>query len=1380
MTNDIKIQLVDTNQGFLDLKENTDIPINMAVADIKNITSRKGTFSKTIKLAGSKNNNILLNNYFDVNVIEGTFNINTLQKCIVLENNIPIVENAYLQLIAVNKIQSTNQHDALVEYDVVIKNNASDFFTKIGNGELTDLDFSGYDHTYNSTNVTASFSNDYTDVYKYVMPYNFSAYDYNLKEWLPGIYAIQYWDRIFSNAGYEYEWTSLASDNIRFDKLIIPYNGDSPKLTEEEQILYKVIADLSAPDTITFTPPVGNPSSFSDQIIIDNEIQDNNNDYDPVLGEYDTPLYVASSNLINIKVDIDFDVILTNTNLLTATLTQTSGQPSLVGRLRVTPMLFIRKNGNPYMQKALTGTVPAYFTLDEGSTLPNGDTTIYSGNIIIDQPCNNLIPGDILTTEIGLFIEQANANAPVSYKNGSTLIQVNEKIVVNNLTMTIDPGINTFSFGTNITLNSFIPKKIKQSDFIKSIIQMYNLYIDVDKTNPNKLLITTRDDYYDAGTITNWTKKLNKEKDQNIQFLPDLTSKKVILTYKEDPSDLVQTGYKETVNEIYGQQEFTFDNEYIKGVETKELIFSPTPVDRTSFGAIAPYINGAAPKNNIRILYDGGIFSCGLYAIIDYPGTLTQNTTYPLFSHFDLPENPTFDINFGICDYYFYNNYGTLTNNNLYNLHWRRTLNQINSNKLLTAYFDLNANDIHDLNLNAKIRIDNSYWNINKIIDYNPNVPGPTKVELISIDDELALAPFKTRPNINIYVGDNAAAMRFKMEQRRFDVNNVLAAPNDVQGINNYISPDSFGSIIRGDNNDIQTRSVMVLGYNNQVIDSANNSIVLGDDNIVTQPNSIYAESIFASEGIIGNNSLSITYADLATLKAAEELIPSQIYYITDKDIYLQATSISSLSSQGIRNQWVVKDSLYTPNTVAGTPNLVYTGIYGQGITAGSYPVSDGTNEYYAIWGGQLWIRLTVGTDGAPVDNITLDPTSWILVTPSTTTNDYRSFTISYDFEYDFVWTQEDWKGNKLHFDFGLVYDLKYNDWGSETIYENHSSNILNNYIDSTTTANIFYNNIIGLILNNSNTDIIGYNSNIGSIALNSNDGSITYNSNNGDIYDNSNVGIIYNNSNNGYIYGNSNTGSIDNNSNNNYISFNSNTSFIRNNSNDGFIYNNSNTGFIRENSNTGDISNNANANIGNNANAGDIDSNTSNVAVITENSNAGSISNNDISASITKNSNLGSINNNTSNITSIDQNSNTGNIGSNSNVGIIRDNSNTGNILGNSNNGGIIENSNNSNIETNSNDGSITRNSNTGIIIDNTFNGAITLNENNGDISFNTSTGANTMSITYNVNNGDITYNNNTANITINNNNNNGYIGLPGGPAVNRGANITGVIVNL
>ena len=52
-----------------------------------------------------------------------------------------------------------------------------------------------------------------------------------------------------------------------------------------------------------------------------------------------------------------------------------------------------------------------------------------------------------------------------------------------------------------MTCNSALPTKIKQKDYLKSIIQALNLFIDVDPVNPNNLIIESFNDFYNGDII---------------------------------------------------------------------------------------------------------------------------------------------------------------------------------------------------------------------------------------------------------------------------------------------------------------------------------------------------------------------------------------------------------------------------------------------------------------------------------------------------------------------------------------------------------------------------------------------------------------------------------------------------------------------------------------------------------------------------------------------------------------------------------------------------------------------------------------------------------------------------------------------------------------
>jgi hypothetical protein len=771
--------------GVLDVRQDVSFPLTFSVGEIRDITKRTGTFSKTIVLAGTDNNNQLLNHYYDVNISAGTFDISKLTYCQVTQNDVVILDNAVLQLIAVNKSQLTDAHEQIVNYEVLIKDTKAELFTAITNAELTDLDFSDLNHFSNSSAIIGSFGFTQANGYKYVLPYDTDAL-YNVRQIKPAIYAKTYFDRIFANAGFTYTWTDLQ--NARFDKLLIPYNGDENQIDWND---YKVEARAEWLTTNT-QPTNGTFAQFQETIDGFTELLDPQNLFDPVTGEYSAPTNTdpAASQSYEFKVTIQYDLIFDNQSASAA-------RPFSSSQVGYFP---VSRSFTPFV-KALsptqTGTIGQLTPVVIDDYIPSGVTTYGTyANVVITSPSGYINTSDILTMAVGVLSSTASG-ALISWRTAAGVpAQVDINVDVLDLRLEILPNSNTQPIGGFLTMNQYVPQKIKQSDFVKSIFQMYNLFIDVDPSAPNNLILTHRDEYYDNGTERDWTYKLAKDREQNLEFLPDVSNKRLILTYKQD-TDSPNTLYFDATREIYGQQEYIFNSEYVKDVDTKELIFSPTPIAQTTFGAVVPMIDGQAPKTNIRILYDGGEQTCGSYDIIDGGLTGTYGvTTYPAITHFDNALTPSFDINFGTCDFYYYNPQ-TLTNNTLYNMYWRRTINQINDGKMLTAFFYLKENDIHGLKLNDKIRIDNSWWNINRVIDYNANTDGLTKVELISVDSELELAPFITNTGNPTPSPTTEAALNSVLRSSTISGNVILeGAQVAVYGRGNTIAQGVRGVVI--------------------------------------------------------------------------------------------------------------------------------------------------------------------------------------------------------------------------------------------------------------------------------------------------------------------------------------------------------------------------------------------------------------------------------------------------------------------------------------------------------------------------------------------------------------------------------------------------------
>jgi hypothetical protein len=116
---------------------------------------------------------------------------------------------------------------------------------------------------------------------------------------------------------------------------------------------------------------------------------------------------------------------------------------------------------------------------------------------------------------------------------------------------------------------------------------------------------------------------------------------------------------------------------------------------------------------------------------------------------------------------------------------------------MLTAYFNLREDDIQSLKLNSKVRIDNSWWTINKVIDYDCNANNLTKVELMSADTEIDLAPFKKADVTPTTIGDLSTHTGSIHWDNTF-VGNVIpnTSTSAIYGQGNVIQPGVNGIIV--------------------------------------------------------------------------------------------------------------------------------------------------------------------------------------------------------------------------------------------------------------------------------------------------------------------------------------------------------------------------------------------------------------------------------------------------------------------------------------------------------------------------------------------------------------------------------------------------------
>jgi hypothetical protein len=431
----------------------------------------------------------------------------------------------------------------------------------------------------------------------------------------------------------------------------------------------------------------------------------------------------------------------------------------------------------------------------------------------------------------------------------------------------IDVENNAVLEQMELDFNSIVPS-VGMKDLLTSTFKMFNLFVEVDPNNENNLLIETRDTFYSQGVTKDWTYKLARDNDITLEPLGVLTDNEYIYTYKED-GDYYNQRYQNNRGHAYGRARLEVDNDFVQSSKEVEVIFSPTPlVNDNPSNRIIPKIYDADTEEgykpteaNIRVLYYGGLLPSNptwdFVRLQDAPlnqpsnAIWTAQSTYPYAGHWDNPITPTLDINFGLVLELYYQSNGftgtvQVTNANLYNLYHRNYINEITDkdSKVMTALFYLDPTDINTLDFRDQIVIDNAYWRLNKVMNYNPFKEGLTKVELIKIKEPVTFSKGSKNLNSGGFLGaerlpnpsteiktngNKYPPFQGKVSGRENNVGHSVTAFK-VVGSNNTIGEGSRNIVILGDGNEVKggLHNVQLINTNGVTITESNTTFING------------------------------------------------------------------------------------------------------------------------------------------------------------------------------------------------------------------------------------------------------------------------------------------------------------------------------------------------------------------------------------------------------------------------------------------------------------------------------------------------------------------------------------------------------------------------
>jgi len=728
----INVEILLKGLGYLELDSNLTnefgIQLVFNVDDLKDISGRKSNYSKTIKVLGTDINNKLFTFAFDIQS-DGTFDITLKQDCILFINRNPIIVG-YISLkqIEKNYIGGTYQ----IIYSINIFDEIINFFDDLGEKKLIDLNFeSGFtfqgitypvgDHIFNYTNVINSIYSgiSFQNIYEYPLV----NYNYNLiggKKWpyqsvglselRPSIYYRTIIDKIFYDAGYTYisEFLDGTTHDGLFDRILNIYNGT--------QLMTNVNCCLFMTGPVTIIEP--------------NYIKDlTKNDYYLGGSVYDFYHYELDENF--------FYSGGTGTGTFPAT---SCIRVPLDGIYTV--KFYIDIETSPHTGTELTFykySVDDYNT--SGMIAPEEwQITLYGTGGTYEFSGLTLVKDDLLD-----FFIRSSTNPFVCKNMAMELIYV--------------PDSENFvdKRDTTLQLNEFLPD-MKQSDFIRSLISEFNLYIWPDKLDEKILHVEPRDDFYKQGSTIDWTNKVDYSKSFLIENLNDLLKKKI--TFKnQEGDDLYNTQYKDKYSIVYGEKDIEINNNLIKDESIIETEYQS--IQFYFHGYVAPWFNKIIPVliPDLEVNYYSEMTEklpmIGLIYSEDYDYTYWKligdhnapMTTVKYITHVDTLGGNVYDLNFytqhQLDESSIYNLLIDYNDRNCYNEFWKNYVENItnkNSRKL-TCYINLNLKDILQMDFRNTIFIDGQFYYLQEI-NYDPSRQESSKCIFIKIVEPVELGSF--------------------------------------------------------------------------------------------------------------------------------------------------------------------------------------------------------------------------------------------------------------------------------------------------------------------------------------------------------------------------------------------------------------------------------------------------------------------------------------------------------------------------------------------------------------------------------------------------------------------------------------------------------------
>ena len=713
-----------------DLDTFETIPFRVDVSAIQNseIGNVFGVASQTIELPGSKINNTFFNAAFNVNspIVKG---FERSVPCQVLQSGAEVFTgNLILNEVITDGVSDTT-------YSVTLVNESVDFAEKIKETYLSNLDFSDLTHPYTITSVTSSWEDGIAsgDVYYPLADYGLDGTDsavtpiqfggtpgkidntntpMQISQFKPSVRVKAIMDRIFDSAGYQYESTFFDSAEFQTIYTLTTAN-DKLGITNNQSQDAGFEAKKAASQVLS------GPTTFQEDIIFPTEIYDPGSSYNTGNSQFT----IASAGTYAFRSSLDF-------------------RKSTIGKISLCTVQLI-KNGSTIL-------ATQYYDIKQP----------VDGTMNFTTAGFNLTAGDVI--KLRATWEGYDVSiSPIDLEllSSSTFGTIYAPVLL---------------VGADVDMGAQFDPTIKALDFLKGIIQKFNLVIEPKKNERNTLIIEPFDTWAEQGVVKDWSSKYDRATKVSVKHPIQSQPQKVTFTDGFDGDALTDYAKNNFDSELpYGGISYVSDSDIPQGERKVGGFFSPLPTKGVpqGSGVIIPHLyrkDGAdtksfkfKPRIGYRINNRTAVGATnGQFFVYDAQSDSSVGvTTYSTISSvqaYPIGSGSSLHYDAGRWYPFHQNQSNGKTPLGAFNTYWGRYMNELydESARILTLNMQFDPIELKDIQLNDKIFIDNAYYRINKISGFNITDRDSVQVELLKTPLRQFKFPRRRIGDIDIGVTD--------------------------------------------------------------------------------------------------------------------------------------------------------------------------------------------------------------------------------------------------------------------------------------------------------------------------------------------------------------------------------------------------------------------------------------------------------------------------------------------------------------------------------------------------------------------------------------------------------------------------------------------------